>query len=88
MLVLVEQSREAFAGALGEPRSATVPASNQTRHGFSGRFGRAVSASHSQHFQRLPHHLRLGPAGLTRYSFKQVGHFRINPNAEFAHRGL
>jgi len=69
MLALVEQSREAFTGTLGKPRPAAVPASDQMRHGFGGRFDRAVSASRAQHFQRLPHHLRLGAAGLTRYSF-------------------
>jgi hypothetical protein len=39
------------------------------RHRFAGRFDRTVSASRAQHFKRLPHHLRLGAAGLTRYSF-------------------
>jgi len=37
MLFLLEQSREAFAGALGKPRTAAVPASDQTCHGFGGR---------------------------------------------------
>jgi hypothetical protein len=70
MLSLLEQLREAFAGAFRQPRSTTIPASDQTSHGFSGRFGRAVSTSRAQRFQRLPHHLRLGAAGLLRYSLK------------------
>jgi hypothetical protein len=69
MLSLLEQSCEAFPGTLGKPRFTTVPASDQMCHSFGGRFDRAVSAARAQRFQRLPHHLRLGAAGLTRYSF-------------------
>jgi hypothetical protein len=85
MLSLLEQLREAFASVLRQPRSTTVPASDQTRDGFGGRFGRTLSASRTQRFQRLPHHLRLGAAGLPRYSLKQGSHFRIDPDVEITH---
>jgi hypothetical protein len=85
MLSLSEQLREAFASALRQPRSTTVPASDQTRHGFGGRFGRTLRASRAQGVQRRPHHLRLGAAGLPRYSLKQGSHFRIDPDVELTH---
>jgi hypothetical protein len=69
MLSLLEQSRKVFAGVLGKPLAAAVPASDQTRHGFGRRFDPPANGARTQCFQRLPHHLRLGAAGLTRYPF-------------------
>jgi hypothetical protein len=85
MLSLLEQSCEAFAGALGKPCAAAIPASDQTCHEFGRFFDHNLSASRPQRFQRIAHHLGLGATGLPGHSFKQGRHFRIDPDVELTH---